>query len=105
MTLADKSVTNPPSSTTLSLAYIHQGLAAMDHEALERKLAHLEEEILLAQSASAQGTTLLSRVALSLDDAIRVAANIRNRLNGVLPPAGRARYHVNKRPVATLASD
>jgi hypothetical protein len=77
----------------------------MDHEALERKLAHLEEEILLAQTSSAQGATLLSRVALSLDDAIRVAANIRNRLAGVPPPAGRTRYHVNKRTNPTLTSD
>ncbi len=61
----------------------------MDHDALHRKLARLEEEISLAQAASLQGSALLSRAALTLDDAIRVAANIRNRLAGVLRPAGR----------------
>jgi hypothetical protein len=56
----------------------------MDHDALERKLARLEEEISLAQSASLQGSALLSKISLTLDDAIRVAANIRNKLTGAL---------------------
>jgi hypothetical protein len=58
----------------------------MDHDALERKLAHLEEEIRLAQSRSLSGSDLLAQASLTLDDAIRVAANIRNRLTGALRP-------------------
>jgi hypothetical protein len=61
----------------------------MDHESLHRKLARLEEEIRLAQSRSLPGSELLAKVSLTLDDAIRVAANIRNRLAGVLRTAGR----------------
>jgi hypothetical protein len=64
----------------------------MDHESLNRKLAHLEEEIREAQSRSLLGSTLLSKVSLSLDDAIRVAANIRNRLAGTLQPKARQSY-------------
>jgi hypothetical protein len=64
----------------------------MDHDALHRKLAKLEEEISWAQSASLQGSAMLSKVALTLDDAIRVAANIRNRLSGALRAAGKQAY-------------
>ncbi len=60
----------------------------MDHEALHRKLAKLEEEISWAQSASLQGSAMLAKVSLTLDDAIRVAANIRTRLAGALRPSG-----------------
>jgi hypothetical protein len=71
------------------MAYFYQEPRIMDHESLNRKLARLEEEIRLAQSRSLSGTELLAKVSLSLDDAIRVAANIRNRLAGVLRPNGR----------------
>jgi hypothetical protein len=64
----------------------------MDHESLNRKLAKLEEEISWAQAASLQGSAMLSKAALTLDDAIRVAANIRNRLSGALRPAGKQTY-------------
>jgi hypothetical protein len=60
----------------------------MDHDALNRKLAKLEEEISWAQSASLQGSAMLSKAALTLDDAIRVSANIRNRLAGALRSKG-----------------
>jgi len=72
----------------------------MDHESLQRKLAQLEEEIHRAQSESLRGTTSLSRVALTLDEAIRIAANIRNRLAGTAPPQGKQDYHVNRRPIS-----
>jgi len=61
----------------------------MNHEALNRKLVNLEEEISLAQSASLHGSAMLAKAALTLDDAIRVAANIRNRLSGALRSAGK----------------
>ncbi len=64
----------------------------MDHDALNRKLAKLEEEISWAQSVSLQGSAMLSKAALTLDDAIRVAANIRSRLTGALRPADRQSY-------------
>jgi hypothetical protein len=61
----------------------------MDHDVLKRKLAHLEEEIRLAQSKCLPGSELLAKASLTLDDAIRVAANIRNRLAGALRPRTR----------------
>lgn len=61
----------------------------MDHDALNRKLNNLEEEISLAQAASLQGSAMLAKASLTLDDAIRVAANIRNRLSGALRAAGK----------------
>jgi hypothetical protein len=61
----------------------------MDHDVLKRKLARLEEEIHLAQSRALPGSELLAQVSLTLDDAIRVAANIRNRLAGALRPKAR----------------
>jgi hypothetical protein len=64
----------------------------MDHDALNRKLANLEEEISLAQAACLQGSAMLSRASLTLDDAIRVAANIRNRLSGAMRATGRQDY-------------
>jgi hypothetical protein len=68
----------------------------MDHESLQRKLARLDEEIGLAQSRALPGSELLAKVSLSLDDAIRVAANIRNRLAGVLRPKGRQSDHIGR---------
>jgi hypothetical protein len=62
----------------------------MDHDVLRRKLANLEEEIRLAQAKCLAGSELLAKVSLTLDDAIRVADNIRNRLAGVLRPRGRS---------------
>ncbi|WP_263379484.1 hypothetical protein [Granulicella paludicola] len=61
----------------------------MDHDALNRKLTNLEEEISLAQAASLHGSAMLAKASLTLDDAIRVAANIRNRLSGALRAAGK----------------
>lgn len=61
----------------------------MDHDVLKRKLASLEEEIRLAQARCLPGSELLAKVSLTLDDAIRVAANIRNRLAGALRPRTR----------------
>ena len=77
----------------------------MNHESLQRKLVHLEEEIRLAESASLPGTAILPQLSLSLDEAIRVAANIRNRLAGVSRPQGKQAYHVSKRPTDTVATD
>lgn len=58
----------------------------MDRDTLRQKLANLEEEIRVAQSSSLSGSDLLAKASLTLDDAIRVAANIRNRLAGALGP-------------------
>ena len=58
----------------------------MDRDTLRHKLAHLEEEIRLAQSRSLSGSDILAKASLTLDDAIRVAENIRNRLAGALGP-------------------
>jgi hypothetical protein len=77
----------------------------MNHESLQRKLAHLEEEIRVAHSASLDGSTTLSKVSLTLDEAIRVAANIRNRLAGVTRPAGKQSYHVGRRSNTPDAAD
>jgi hypothetical protein len=68
----------------------------MNHDALNRKLANLEEEISLAQSAKLQGSAMLASAALTLDDAIRVAANIRTRLAGALRPARNQAYDMGK---------
>ncbi len=76
----------------------------MDHDALNRKLANLEEEISLAQSASLHGSAMLSKAALTLDDAIRVAANIRNRLSGALRSAGKQAYGSGK-PAGVLSTE
>jgi hypothetical protein len=74
----------------------------MDHDSLYRKLAFLEQEILHAQSASLLGSAMLPGASLTLDEAIRVAANIRNRLAGVTRPAGKQSYHVSRRPNPSL---
>jgi hypothetical protein len=61
----------------------------MNHDSLRRKLALLEGEILPAQSQSLPGNAMLPGISLTLDVAIRVAANIRDRLAGKqLSPVG-----------------
>jgi hypothetical protein len=73
----------------------------MDHESLRRKLALLEGEILPAQSEALPGDALLPKVSLTLDVAIRVAANIRSRLAGVTRSADKPTYDTGNRSLAT----
>jgi hypothetical protein len=77
----------------------------MDHDSLHRKLAHLEQEILRAQSDSLEGSTMLSSASLTLDEAIRVASNIRNRLAGTLRPTGKQSYHVSRRSISSPVTE
>jgi hypothetical protein len=77
----------------------------MDHESLHRKLARLEEEIGLAQSRSLPGSELLAKVSLSLDDAIRVAANIRSRLAGALGTRGQLRDRIGRHSAGLSTTD
>lgn len=71
----------------------------MNHEALQRKLAHLEQQIQLAEANALSGAAPLPGIALTLDDAIRVAANIRNRLAGT--SSVRKTYHVSRTPTSS----
>ena len=73
----------------------------MNHDELRRKLSQLEHAIQQAQAASLDGDTLLSGISLTLNDALRVAANIRTRLSGATRAAGKQTYHVTRRPLTT----
>jgi len=97
----------PPKSDLARLTYLYykRDSRAMDHEALQRKLAHLDEQIHAAQTASLHGSAVLSGVTLTLDDAIRVAANIRKRLAGVPRPAGRQSHQMARSSDSTAAND
>lgn len=77
----------------------------MDHDVLRKKLANLDEEIRLAHCNSLPGSELLAKVCLTLDDAIRVAANIRNRLEGVLHAKGRQDSLIGMSATASLRRD
>ncbi len=48
---------------------------------------------------------MLSSASLTLDEAIRVASNIRNRLAGTLRPTGKQSYHVSRRSISSPVTE